>query len=104
MPLLRRVRPAVPEPRSEPSFARVLELPPAPERWLLTLVHAELTLSSWGIPTHLARHWLHEAQPLLEGSDPQVLTLELDPANSLISIELLTPSGHRLFGIDGYVS
>jgi hypothetical protein len=99
---------AEPEPAatylSQAAASRIIELAPGMARWHTALSELEGTLSTWSLPTTLARRWLHAAQGLMGGDQCLELYVELDPVQHLITVELWDEDGKRVYGIDDFLA
>jgi len=89
---------------SQAAASRIIELPPGMARWHTALSELEGTLSTWSLPTTLARRWLHAAQGLMGGDLWLELYVELDPVLHLITVELWDKGGRRVYGIDDFLA
>jgi hypothetical protein len=88
---------------SQPSASRVIPLPTGLARWHFALAELEGTLSTWQLPTTLARRWLAAAQDLMPQHESMELYVELDPVAQLITVELWDGAGKRVYGIDDFL-
>jgi hypothetical protein len=102
-PLPQRTLP-VPTYLSQGSSSRVVPLPTGLARWHYALSELEGTLSTWSLPTTLARRWLAAAQDLMDQHEGLELYVELDPVASLITVELWDQNGARVYGIDDFLA
>ena len=102
-PLPQRVVPP-PTYLSQGSSSRVIPLPTGLARWHFALAELEGTLSTWSLPTTLARRWLAAAQGLMDKHDGLEMYVELDPVVHLITVELWDDHGARVYGIDDFLA
>ncbi len=89
---------------SQAAASRVISLPAGMARSHFALAELEGTLSTWTLPTSLARRWLGGAQHLMHGDQTLELYVELDPVAHLISVELWDEQGARIYGIDDFLA
>lgn len=89
---------------SQGSASRVIPLPTGLARWHFALAELEGTLSTWSLPTTLARRWLAPAQSLMDEYAGLEMYVELDPVVHLISVELWDDHGARVYGIDDFLA
>lgn len=76
---------------------------PAEDQWHHALAQLQSLLDELELSPSLARRWLSPAREVLVGGEAVELYVELDPPANLITVELWSDDGERLFGLDDYL-